>query len=497
MKQLLVVIILSLLCYEGFAQRVIPSQGNKVDKKRLYFLVHDEKLKYFTLEDGEDDKEPVGEERSFALKKRYNNLYFKWLNPIKYTYEWKDTTYNDERDEAVKEFVNILTSPFRSAGLNMDIAESSKALSKSNPAAAPAGSTGIYVPSPSGFNNVDLTLLFILLRDKQNTLTPKEIEEISNLSKELEKLDKKITNSISDEIGKHFQTLIGIKDPDQVELAVQLVNSDLSKYETSFNEIEKLRSTISQSNTALSISDVLLNSYTKKIVSDFLDEVSKGVNTDRDLVTKIKPVLNLLQESIEDESEDQEGYFGIREVSFDEGKVLKTTVSITEFEYKATTNELEKKDVVIKNELSFREYDFINVSVSTGLFYANTELTNYGLSNSDDSFVVKQDTIERSTAVTALFLNFGIEEGSRMISPLAQIGVDPTKTRPFILIGGGLSIPLAKFAITAGGIWTWNQTLDKLQPGQKVSATTDLEKDIKYNFEMEPKGWYIGVQYMF
>lgn len=71
------------------------------------------------------------------------------------------------------------------------------------------------------------------------------------------------------------------------------------------------------------------------------------------------------------------------------------------------------------------------------------------------------------------------------------------KKRPFLLLGGGFSIPSARIALSGGPIWTWNPSLDKLSVGQTISSTTDLENDIEYKFDIEPKGWYLGIQYNF
>jgi hypothetical protein len=111
--------------------------------------------------------------------------------------------------------------------------------------------------------------------------------------------------------------------------------------------------------------------------------------------------------------------------------------------------------------------------------------------------LVTEDTISRSTPSTAVFLNFNLGLGSRYFSPLLQVGIDPTKKRPFLMLGGGFSIPNARIAFSGGPLWTWNQKLDKLVVGQEIKSSTELEKDINYQFEIKPKGWYLGVQYNF
>ncbi|MCU0440674.1 MAG: hypothetical protein MUC49_22495 [Raineya sp.] len=131
-----------------------------------------------------------------------------------------------------------------------------------------------------------------------------------------------------------------------------------------------------------------------------------------------------------------------------------------------------------------------------GQLYSSSTLKGYGVSNSTSGqFTVTEDDITKGSLVTAIFLNFNFGLGSRYFAPITQIGIDPTKKRPFLLLGGGFSIPNVRIAITSGPIWTWNPSLGKLSVGQTISSTNDLEKDIQYKFNIQPKGWYLGIQY--
>jgi len=39
--------------------------------------------------------------------------------------------------------------------------------------------------------------------------------------------------------------------------------------------------------------------------------------------------------------------------------------------------------------------------------------------------------------------------------------------------------------------------LNTLSIGQSIGSTTELENDLKYEFETKPAGWYLGIQYSF
>jgi hypothetical protein len=96
-----------------------------------------------------------------------------------------------------------------------------------------------------------------------------------------------------------------------------------------------------------------------------------------------------------------------------------------------------------------------------------------------------------------VFFNLVFNIGSKHFAPTLQLGLDPTKKRPFFLVGTGFCIPSKQLAFSFGPLWTWDPTLDKLSVGQQVTNSTALENDIRYRFAEKPKGWYFGLQVQF
>lgn len=146
-----------------------------------------------------------------------------------------------------------------------------------------------------------------------------------------------------------------------------------------------------------------------------------------------------------------------------------------------------------KDTLQFRRFDPVTIFVSAGAFWGTTTLKGFGV---DKDMKVVEDDIQKDNFVAATFLNFSFAP-SRFISPLFQIGIDPTKKRPFMLLGGGFAVPVARLAPTAGGLWTWQPTLKDLHVDQVVESTIQLEKDVTYKFSGKPQGWYLGILYNF
>ncbi|MEB8346904.1 hypothetical protein OO010_12650 [Flavobacteriaceae bacterium KMM 6898] len=482
------------------AQEALSIQGKKIKDGVIYLTFDGKNLEYFTPDKSADSKKNVSELMTFSLKDDNScNIYLKWVNPLKYKLSWKDTVYVDERDKAINDFVDLLVAQFGAPVTSLNKSESKSLIEKSPKAILKAGLTELFIPE-SGFNNTDLTLLYLQLRSNQDELNENEIKKINALTKSISELDTNISIDIAKEVDVVFLELLALNAPSNVSNIVTEKESQIKKYDELYTGIEELQKEIVKSLSELTLTDKLLNSYSKIIISRFVNQTTTTVNLNKNLTNKLKPIVEVVKNSVNDESTNiaTKGFYKIRSLGFEDGKKLQTNLTIDEFEFKKETKEFSKKSEVLKKSLTFQKYDFFAISLSTGLFYSNTTLKGYGVSNNSSSgFTVTEDDIKKSSPVTAVFLNFNFGIGSRYFAPLTQIGIDPTKKRPFLLLGGGFSIPSAKIAFTGGPIWTWNQSLDKLSVGETISSTTDLEQDIKYEFDVEPKGWYLGIQYNF
>lgn len=486
------------ICFLWASTLNAQNQDKKVKDGVLYLIFDGKNIEYFTSDQTADSKKSINGKMTFSLKNDNTcNIYLKWLNPLKYKLTWKDSTYIDERDKAVNDFINLLVSQFGTPVTSLNNEESKSLIAKSTPATLPANSTELYIPT-NGFNNTELTLLYLQLRSNQNLLTDDERKNLTPITKSIEELDTKISTNILLEVDETFTELLDINDPSNVLNIVTEKEAKIKKYDDLYFKIEELQKSIIKSLSELALTDKLLNSYAKTIVSIFIDQTTTTTASNKNLTNKLKPIVEIVKNSLTDESSNTatKGFFRIRNIGFEDGKKIQASVTITELEYKKDTKEFSKKNDVLTQTLIFQKYDMFGISVSTGIFYGNTTLKGFGVANDGNNFTVTEDDINKNTPVAAVFLNFDFKT-SRYFSPLLQVGIDPTKKRPFMLLGTGFSIPAARIAISGGPIWTWNSTLDKLSVGQTITSTTDLDKDIKYKFDVAPKGWYLGIQYKF
>lgn len=473
--------------------------NERIKDSRIYFLLNNNEIEYFTHSKTKDGKSKIKDNQKFSLDNgNHCNIYMKWLNPLKYNITWKDSISIDDRDKAIKDFIDLLTAQFGSSVTSLGKTNSRENLYNSKPKALKANETSLQ-GLDKGFNSLDLTSLFIQLNLSIGNLTEDERKKINELIPLLVILDDKNNKNISDELDKLFIELFNETDPKEATSKIDKCKSKNNEYNAYFkDDIEANRELVLNKLKEIKISNALLNSLLNLSINKFLNDVNSNLAKNKELVSKLNPIINIIDKSLVDQSDNPltVSYYQIKYISFDDGKKFETTISISQYKYDSTKKEFLKENDITSKKMIFEKYDIFDISVSAGIFYGNTNLKSYGVANNGTNFTVAEDNIDKNNAVTALFLNFNFKT-SRYFSPLIQLGIDPTKKRPFLLVGAGFSIPSASIAFSGGPIWTWNQTLDKLSVGEIVNSTTDLEKDIKYEFDVEPKGWYLGIQYNF
>ena len=469
------------------AQKPLKFELKSKNNDNIYINLTDKnEIEYVVIKNDLDSKKSVN------AKDNSINIYLKWINPLKYKLTWKDSTYTDARDKAITDFINLLVGQFGAPVLELNETPTSKS------AETPGKIT------MRSFTNMNLVVWFLHIMENKTEIEkiPAEADLINSISRKLEELDKLNSNNVSDVATKIYVSLIDIKDINQYNTDYPKQVAIVAKLEgdtTGFKKIESLQKSITDELQKFALSNDLLNTYSKATITNYNETVTTNLNSNKKIVQKLKPVLDIVKASTENESSNPstKGYYKIRSAEFDDGKELESKLTITEFEFKKKTTEFSKKSDIVDKTFLFQKYDIFDVSVSTGLFFANATLKGFGIANdANNNFIVTEDNINKNTAVTAIFLNFNFKT-SRYFSPLFQLGIDPTKKRPFMLAGAGFSIPVARIAFSAGPIWTWEQSLDKLTVGQTITSTTDLDKDIKYKFNFEPRGWYLGIQYNF
>lgn len=509
-KFVVLALLFSLGSLQTFSQSALKLNREKVTAKELYFSLEGDKLVYFMQKDGPASAEVIDKKQTFSLTRNYTNLFFQWLNPVKYKYTWKDSLYTDEQYTTIANFTKLLFPVFNIPNPADQKSKNTESLAKADAqktkvipvVGAPAPVT---LTIPKALKDPDLTFLYVqLIMGQEKFLTQSEIVSINALTVEIESLDGD-EESFQPQMVENFKALLDISKPEDVTDnstgKLKKIKTDVTQLNEDLKGTDKTRSGIESMLKIIKIENSLMNSYFTTSLRKYLDKSSALSKQNAELLKKFEPLIKLVEGSVPT-SRVKIGsfpnFFQVRDLKFDDGKVMQTVVTVTSYKLNEEKLEMEKDGEPASATLVFKAYDPIQFTVSTGIFYGSTAIKGFGFKNLPNAdMVVTEDTIKKNVAVTALFgnINFGI--GSRIFAPLIQLGVDPTKRHPFFLLGGGFSIPAAQLAISAGGIWTTQPALQELKPGQVITSSTQIENDIKNTFQLNPKGWYLGIQYNF
>lgn len=453
------------------------------DKPKLYFFDNEK----------DDFRENIDR---FALRNGYAKLYLKWLNPLKYQLKWKDSIYTDNRSESIRDFLNLAAGPL---GLKDDSSPQSRKIVNEK-ALKTRKVKSTTLESPEELRSAIVLTMYMQVYDHFNELSKneKDIERFNNLIRKLRPIDDLKTRELAQKLRDGFGKLYAIGDYSIVSKTV----SDLALDDIP-GEIKEIKDGVK------TIQDVIeekifedsdtYNSYVHSMVSEYLVQKETEIKELEKLYSNLQGHSEAMLNSIKDESPKQEGYFNVGLVNLGEKEAgqVKITLQKVSVDKEKIAQSSTTTDVSYK--IDFSTYDPVHPFMSVGLFYTSVTVSGYGVgTNASGELIVTEDNIEKNSGSAAAFLNFQFFNYSRYLAPIVQIGIDPTKTRPFLLLGGGFSIPVAKFAITGGAIWTWQAELQELQVDQVIQSSTELENDLKFKLnEAKPQGFYIGIQYDF
>lgn len=445
-------------------------------EENIYLNLKEENSELLIGNQRADNFKPLKDVQILALKKEDVNFFIKWLNPLTNKIEIKDSLFIDPRDKVIQDYIEKILAQF-----NAPISDSLK-----NPKTVFSACT----LQSFTFKRNDLLEIFEL--GKANIDGSENI--YCDLFNILLNVEARNISGNAEKIKEIRKSLISISESENVEPVSKTQESKIdnisSSYKMDFFALIQLEQFLSQ--RFLTTNQLLKN----KLELLFNKEYNL-LEQNKKHILKLAEYIAILRKSIENESSEKKGYFLLKMTELPEGQENLATVTKTVMKFDESKNEFIEESSK-KNQFRINKYDFIVPKVGTGLFYASTTLTSFGVStNENGELTVSENDIEKSTAVTGLFLNLNIDIKSRYLMPVIQIGIDPTKTRPFFLLGGGFSIASSNFSLTGGPIWTWKPILQKLSVGDKVESSTIVENDISYSFDVKPKGYYLGISYNF
>tara|TARA_R110002096_G_scaffold80050_1_gene187856 strand:+ start:1230 stop:2687 length:1458 start_codon:yes stop_codon:yes gene_type:complete len=460
----------------------LNAQTTKIEKNdNVYLTISKDDVSFFKNFNNEDDPEALMKEHTLNVKKNTLNMFLDWINPLQYKLVLQDSVINDVRIEEVKKFFTENISGL--AGGSQFVPGSSNKVDNGSCFASISNNINDIIDNDSGFSPTAKTE-----KEKIALTLLKELKEnikatILNFSVDYEQCIKTSITTLFNADTKKDAILV-VND---AEALIKKVEANENKTIANLYILENLitkmvAAEVGQSKTAL---------------ITFQNTQSSSFKNTKKLLELLKLYVIQVKVSLKKESKHVEDYFQLKRITIPKSKSVQLAISFNQRELKNDYSISEKGDKKSYTIL-IQRYDFITPKVGSGLFYSSATLKAFGVSaNDQDQLAITENNVDKNTAVTGVFLNLNFDIGSQFLQPLLQIGVDPTKERPYLLVGGGFSIPVSNFSISGGPIWTWEAQLKKLNLGDTVQSTSVLEDDIEYKFQTAPRGFYLGLNYSF
>ena len=420
----------------------------------------------------------------------FTQVYINWLNPLRYRVTWSEEYSVDPRDLIVQDFFSAALSQI---GLQAGLS--------TQPQAAPGASIGMHPSFKKSWSGAGQKLGIVLETHTSgvNSWEQENKVALESIEQSLKAIETQPVKNMSKEILVIFKELfeVGRKEgcKKTISKAKKWINNSTTYLQTTEQQLIAFQGQVNSIKVSADVQQRMLIMQ----LNDYATSTSALINSTRVLVAKLVKIVEFMEVSANTYSVELDGieYVLSKNVAFDNGQILNTTVSITHKELDEERLEIRTTDKTHSAQVRFERKENVRVFASAGLFYGTTALKQFGVgTGSKGEMIVTETTSDEGSPVTAAFLNFEFEV-SRYFAPVIQFGIDPTKTRPFFLAGAGISIPAASIALTAGPLWTWKPELTKLEVGGPVESTSVLQEDISYKFSTKPKGWYLGIQYNF
>lgn len=470
-------IILSLL-FSTFFITIFQAQTTSIEKNdNIYLTINKDESYIVKNVKYKDNTTTLSKDHTFNIKRNSIDIYLNWINPLQYKLVLQDSVINDLRVEEVKKYFTENITGL--AGGNSILRPSTGRLKIIDKCSDISDTDIVSKMFPELYNSF---LNFSTDSDLCNIwITTSHVISLQITDNEA-KLKEAITNLyVSDNITKAKDAY---KDANEL---LTTVNTDQKKTIAKLYDLSQLISNITEANKGT----------LKSKLTEYYDTQNKSFENSKKLIELLKLYLIQIKVSLEKGSYDLENHFRLKSISLPKSKSIKLIVSLSERELKEDFS-LNEKSGSKSYKILIQKYDFITPKIGSGLFYSSTTLNGFGVTTNDNNeLIVTKNDIEKDTAVTGVFLNLNFDIGSQFLQPLIQIGVDPTKEKPYLLLGGGISIPDSDFSITVGPIWTWDAQLNKLNINDSVISTSVLEEDIEYKLQSSPRGFYLGLNYSF
>lgn len=465
MRKILLSVVVLFFITNAYAQTVndVLSNGINVRKDEKIFLQQTGATMQYNLSTAKNFK-PLPDSTIFLIPRSGVNIHLQALNPLKYSYDTATTVIADPisaaEEAAFKTIFSRIESVIPKAAVPAAGSQPGTDCPSLNSITGSISlvAKGLETDFKKGINATFLLLREIPFNDKEKV--KKEVERIENDSIKV--------------FRNHYEV---------IRKELDIIGESLNKFSCPRNDSIIIRYVLTQ--IYKDLKTAYLNKRTR------LDNLEKAKKIITDFLAKPEAQPEYTPVWFNDPIY----------VSAPDKKIVILNVTINQSGMELKDDEIvtsEKKQVV-KRVLRFRKFQRFIPEVSTGIAYLDLSFPKYGTStNSSGQQVVSLAGEEKFKKMNfTAMVNFVYFSEDWNVNPLIQIGVGENSDFPVLMIGGGirLNTGLRRISFTVGAASSWIKTLDKLKLNDVVTGTSDIEKDLKYEFK-SPK-IYFGIQYNF
>ena len=483
MRKFLLSVVLLLLITTCSAQTVndVLSNGIVVRKDEKILLQQTGATMQYNLSTTKNFK-PLPDSTIFLIPRSGVNIHLQALNPLKYSYDTATTLIADPISVAEEEAFKTIFSRLESI--------------------VPKSSTTKVKASVAGSQKKDKKK-----NSSKDTQTVIDCPAIDQITKDIKSISDNVEMDMKKGINATFLQLREISFNDKANVIKQVEKTENDSIRVFRSHFDYLKRQLDELNKSLStfscprVDSIVIRYVLTQIYKD-LKTAYLNKRTRLDNLEKAKKIIMDFLAKSELQAEFTPVWFNDPLFVLAPDKkivILNVTINQSGMEIKDDEIVTTEKKLVVKRVLRFRKFQRFIPEVSTGIAYLDLAFPKYGTTtNSAGQQVVSSSGEEKFKKMNfTAMVNFVYFSEDWNVNPLIQIGVGENSDFPVLMIGGGLRLNtgLRRISFTVGAASSWIKTLDKLKLNDVVTGTSDVEKDLKYEFKA-PK-LYFGIQYNF
>lgn len=488
-KKIFFVIISLISSLSVFSQKArdVLENGITIKKDNSLFFRYDSVEKKLKVDEHESivtaNFTKLEDSSIFLSKKSGINVYMRPLNPLNYTWDGESKLIIDPIDEEALKALTDIVSKLPTSVKSMD-PESRNPISDS-----------ILL---SRFET-SLSLAEKYKRKEDLTLLQKKARLVDSIFYDVKRNFKSIIDSLGtnkkDHFSKIFNSLksLSFYDSASTGRGIRTCYNEVLNFELFYTDIEKK---INATQKMIdNINEDSIPAYTLKFVFNFIIKEEKHILAEqKKRVDQLRQAYSIANKVYENAATDRGSHLSwsipaTSELETPKGKINVYTITIKEGGLRLNdSKELvngESKEI-LKKTIRVRRFQRFIPEVSIGTAFTSFKYLTYGTTSdsSGQQFVGTPVEGQMKNINIATMLNFNYFIPDSYIHPFYQLGAGINSGMPTLLTGFGIRSNISglkRLAVSGGLAITWLRELTNLKVGDKISGTTDIEKDFKFS----------------